>query len=227
MIDVRLLTVILALALQGTTPQQDLDAARAQWKAANVRDYEFTLRESCFCPPADPERSVVRDGAATQGRTIEQVFDIVQQEIDSRPDQFSATYGEHGIPLHMSVDRIEMAVDDEYAFEVSDFQRYETPPPPPAPKPADPPADPPAARDMLADARAAWQVSGIRRHSMLVTRLCTGRRAYLRRDWTVPRLHAFIARTPSAQVRYGRHGIPRSIAAGGCRYAVTRFRRAR
>lgn len=162
----------------------------------------------------------MRGGKAESGRTIEQLFEMVQREIDADPDEFQATYGEHGVPKSMSVDREEMAVDDEYGFTVSDFRRLEPPPPPPPPPP---PAPPPSALDR---ARADWTAAGIGRHSLLVTRRC-GTRRYVRRDWTVPKLHAFLARRPSAIVLYRRHGIPRAIRTGGCRYVVTRFRRGR
>jgi hypothetical protein len=202
--------------------QRALDAARARWAAAGIRDYDFTFEESCFCPNRGAQPNVVRGGAAVEGRTVEQVFATVQETIDSRPDRFAATYGESGVPTWMSVDHTEMAIDDEYAFNVSDFRQVG----PGSPAPPTPVPPPPPAKSELAQARAAWKAAGIRAHSIVVSRRCGAARS-VRRDRTVPWLHRLIGRTAGAEVRYGRLGIPRSVSTGRCTYVVTRFRRGR
>ena len=221
----RWLTAILILLCAASpaaaaTEQQRLDEARAKWRAAGISDYAYTFRDACFCPPPRTQEVVVRGGIAEQGRTVEQLFDLVQREIDRPAADLSVTYDAIGVPVQMSVDRYAYVVDDEYAFRVENFRTIGPPPPPPPPPPG-------TELSPLEMARAAWKASGIRRHRLVVTRRCGGRRAHVRRDWTVPRLHAFIARRPGAAVTYGRYGIPRTIVAGGCRYRVTRFRRGR
>src|SRR5688500_6161239 len=49
--------------VQGAGPD-DLEAARERWDAADIDDYAFTIRRSCFCPPeySGPYRATVRDG---------------------------------------------------------------------------------------------------------------------------------------------------------------------
>ena len=201
--------LLLAASSAAQTPQEDLDRARAQWAAAAIGDYAYSLDAGCFCRDTGPQESVVRGGVAEKGQTVEQLFDQIQREIDRKPYKIEVTYGEHGVPVRMYRDSYDGVVDDHYAFNVTDFRRLE-----PAP-------------DELAAARAEWKASGIRRHAMVVTRRCEGGRASVRRDRTVPQLHRLVARSPDAVVRYGRFGIPRAIATGDCRYAVTRFRRGR
>src|SRR4028119_128601 len=71
------------------TAQKELDDAKARWAAAGIRDYAFTFRAQCYCPSPQAEESVVRGGMAEKGRTVEQLFELVQREIDNKVDKLT------------------------------------------------------------------------------------------------------------------------------------------
>lgn len=46
----------------GNEPPAEYMAAKQLWTTSDVRDYHFTVRVSCFCPPGVKRAVVVRDG---------------------------------------------------------------------------------------------------------------------------------------------------------------------
>ncbi|MEN8614257.1 DUF6174 domain-containing protein [Dehalogenimonas sp. THU2] len=144
-----LFTLSLALVipmLSGCSPAKDpaqevLDTNRAKWEQAAIASYDFQLRIGCFCPP-DNTRPVdieVEDGVAIsieytdepktvttdffqRADTIEKLFDIIQDAINTEADsllvEYDATYGH---PTSITIDPIKLAVDEEIAYFVEAF----------------------------------------------------------------------------------------------------------
>jgi hypothetical protein len=139
--------IVFMLALQASAgcsdplgPEQEaLDANRDRWAAAALADYRYTLREFCFCGPETlrPVVIEVRDGqvaSATyeddgtavveprlgQLRTVDGLFDVVQDAIDRDAHSLDASYDPTlGYPTSAQIDYIEFAVDEEYGFAAS------------------------------------------------------------------------------------------------------------
>lgn len=137
------IAVLLLLAACSSSPTgpsrhwlRDLDAARERWQASGITDYSFTYRKSCFCPPL-LVRVNVRDGQITaifdqnadtafvapfDDYTMTGLFNDIEQVIDNGPHRFTADYDDNnGRVVSMSADPIANAVDDEWAFSVSEF----------------------------------------------------------------------------------------------------------
>ncbi len=141
-----LVTALLALTPVGCTdatgPEQDaLAAARARWAQTDASNYVFELQRSCFCAPdfVRPVRIEIRDGLVssavyvdteepiptplTSVPTIDDLFDEIQDAIDGGAFSVIADYDAGiGYPISVSIDHIELAIDDEMAFTVSSFQ---------------------------------------------------------------------------------------------------------
>jgi hypothetical protein len=106
--------------------QSGLAAARARWRRAGLRSYRFRLRVSCFCPGAGEERTIrVRDGRPHGGEGADAVVDTVPEMFRQIRDALrsddsgdvAVRYDEKlGYPRRASIDRIEMAIDDEISW---------------------------------------------------------------------------------------------------------------
>jgi hypothetical protein len=112
------------------TAQQQLDAAKQRWQAANVSDYHYTVQRQCFCVPSfvGPVTIVVRDDlpqATPAGfedvATVSRLHAIVQQAIDDRVERLGVVYGARGVPASIAIDRSSMIADDEITYRVSGF----------------------------------------------------------------------------------------------------------
>lgn len=130
------------LPMASTSPSdrlaRDLAAAEQVWAGLGIDDYRFTLAYHCFCPFADPLTVTVRDGsvvdvASPNGRrppdeaidwwpmTIPAVFATLRDNLDA--SRISVTFDPPtGIPIKATVDPIANAADDEFSFEITDFQ---------------------------------------------------------------------------------------------------------
>lgn len=121
--------------------RERLEAARETWDAQNIDSYSYVLRRICFCAGAtQPARVVVENGQKVSVTlvetgepvaeyevefflTIDELFDFVEDAIDREAHSIEVTYDpDRGIPLTISIDYEEMAVDEEMAFEASQFQ---------------------------------------------------------------------------------------------------------
>jgi hypothetical protein len=109
----------------------------ARWEEAGLEDYVFEFQRLCFCG-GDVIRRVrievrsgsvsaatyVDDGAPVSGDledypTIEALFEEIQDAIDREAHSLTASYhAELGYPTSVSIDYIELAVDEEMAFNV-------------------------------------------------------------------------------------------------------------
>jgi hypothetical protein len=124
---------LLSLVVSGCSPDtrelRDLEAARQRWEAAGLvtYSYEFVLR--CFCPQLDATVQVV-DGVVVSStppsrnshfpRTIDELLADLEEELESagRGEYTIEFDPELGYPRRVSADPIEMAVDDEYSYEI-------------------------------------------------------------------------------------------------------------
>jgi hypothetical protein len=112
------------------TAQQELDAARQRWQAANIRHYHFTVERLCFCPPSfrGPATIVVRDGVALAPPpefddvdAIPKLHAIVQKAISDRVERLTVAYDARGVPGSISIDQNSMIADEEIAYRVTGF----------------------------------------------------------------------------------------------------------
>jgi len=131
---------ILAVAAPLVTcsgPQTDLEKQLNQneqkWASQKIRDYSYTLRIGCFCPPeiTSPVLVEVRGGTTksvsyvSDGRqatnelfrkadTIEELFSVIRESIDQKVDKLTVEYDPSlGYPTEISIDPIETAIDEE------------------------------------------------------------------------------------------------------------------
>ncbi len=140
-----ILAAALLLSACGLTGSE-FDRQRAAWDEQAVAHYRFTVTVQCFCPFANvPVTYEVLDGQVVNtsvgpevdlgGATLEQVtsmtgdFDTVEKlfvyvgRALNEADKVEVIYDEtFGFPAQVSVDWIEMAVDDEFAFSVTGFE---------------------------------------------------------------------------------------------------------
>ena len=118
--------------------QLKLDQNQRKWTSAMVSNYQFNFRWECYCSPeyVGPVNISVRenriDGAAfveddvpvaVEGleryRTIEGLFDLLQEGIDKDAHTISAEYHpELGYPVKASIDYEEYTIDEELGFGI-------------------------------------------------------------------------------------------------------------
>ena len=117
--------------------QNELDDGRELWNENAPSHYRYVQDEWAFADSVGPVRIEVQDGEivsavivetgepAPDARelTIEDLFDMVQDEIDQKPDDITVEYdAELGFPASVDVDPIENAMDDEHGFSAEQFE---------------------------------------------------------------------------------------------------------
>ena len=119
--------------------QQELDAQRQQWQTSNVDDYTFRFERICFCPREWTNLGTVSvvggQLESVQDRvsgdlldpafylSVDQLFDEVQAAIDSDAYEIAVQYDNiFGYPTSIDVDFVELAIDEEVSFRVSDLR---------------------------------------------------------------------------------------------------------
>lgn len=119
---------------EGGDEQVRLDAAKALWAAAKIADYDFSYRQSCFCPQITVQAKV-RGGKAVEHHitpvemegeslplTMEAVYDVIAKEIRDS-DSVQVDYDpDNGRVRSMNVDRSKNSIDDEYGYTVETFR---------------------------------------------------------------------------------------------------------
>jgi hypothetical protein len=112
--------------------QKALDQAKLTWLRRGPRSYTYRLQLSCYCTQDSvrPRTFVVRGGKPRHPpkgwkshATVPRLFKLVQEAIDDRVDGLRVEYRANGSLKLLSVDRISMAIDDEYAYFVDRFKR--------------------------------------------------------------------------------------------------------
>ncbi len=120
--------------------QADLDDARQQWNASAPSHYRYVQDEWAFADSVGPVRIEVQDGdvvsaeivetgepaPADRELTIDDLFDLVQDELYDDPDHIEVAYDDDfGFPASVDVDPIENAMDDEHGFSAEQFEVLE------------------------------------------------------------------------------------------------------
>ena len=120
--------------------QFELDEGRERWNENAPSHYRYVQDEWAFADSVGPVRIEVQDGEivsalivetdqpAPESRalTIEDLFDMVQDEIDQEPDDITVEYdAELGFPSSVDVDPISNAMDDEHGFGADWFETLE------------------------------------------------------------------------------------------------------
>ena len=119
---------------------RDLARARARWNVNGIPDYDVIARAHCFCAfGGDDVRVIVRSGGvvsatilatgrmlggaeAVQYRSVEQLFDVIENAIDLDAYRIDATYDAHyGYPTHFFIDYQRSAADEEFGYEIVQF----------------------------------------------------------------------------------------------------------
>lgn len=128
-------------------PQADaLADARARWEAAGPEAYVFEFTRSCFCGPdiLRPLEIRVVEGDVTAAvyadtglpvddptreiPTIDDLFAEIEDAIQRDAFRLEAEYDPVlGFPTEVAIDYLEMAVDEEMAFEVRAFEDLPVP----------------------------------------------------------------------------------------------------
>jgi hypothetical protein len=111
--------------------QRALDQARARWNRLKIRNYDYEVMVTCFCPYTGWVRVQVRNtvpttrsqAAAGELATVPRLFRQIQQAIDTPAHQLDVRYGARGVPVHVYSDPIQYAADDEHGFGIRRFKR--------------------------------------------------------------------------------------------------------
>lgn len=112
--------------------QQELDAARATWEnlGSKNQNYTWTYRVSCFCVPQTVTVEVL-DGQIVvtdelppgqRLRTVEAMFDEIQDAIDAQFDQVSASFDlRSGYPTAAFINPTINVSDQDISYSISEF----------------------------------------------------------------------------------------------------------
>jgi len=143
---------ILGLLLSGCTvitgpddawdrEQRDLSRARRTWSTSFIEDYEFVVRRNCFClmggvavrvvvqrdvvvaREIDGTSTPLPSGLAYLYPSIDGIFSVIQDAIDTRAYQIDASYdGRYGFPTDVYIDYERRAVDEELGYTMLRFR---------------------------------------------------------------------------------------------------------
>jgi hypothetical protein len=141
-----LLFLVLILTACSTGEVTEFSRNQAKWQDADISHYRFELNVGCFCAfrsqmPATVE---VQDGeivsiTGADGKpilvsdplneyvlrfaTIDRLFSELESDSFREADKITVTYDPtYGFPSDVSIDFIELAVDDELYLSVSAFE---------------------------------------------------------------------------------------------------------
>ncbi|MDA0351332.1 MAG: molybdopterin-dependent oxidoreductase [Chloroflexi bacterium] len=115
-------------------PQESLRAARARWAIAGGDDYDMEFNWICSCAPAllAPVELQVRGAALRSGvfmdgpdlppdqladyRTVEGLFEFIQEGLDAGASKVSAIYEENGTPKQANVEYVAGQAGEDRGF---------------------------------------------------------------------------------------------------------------
>jgi len=144
-ITLMLLAVVLA-ACSGIGQGDELSQNRKKWRDVNITHYRFQLTVGCFCPVAgqNPFTVEVQNGEIIsmvdtngdevsaedpmndfvfQYATIDRLFSKLDSDSVRDADKLTVTYDPtYGFPSDISIDFIELAMDDELYLSASAFE---------------------------------------------------------------------------------------------------------
>lgn len=110
--------------------EKALDKARAKWKKAKIRSYDYEARRSCFCPTTGWHKVKLRKGKLRKPHsdikeiaTVPRLFKVIQKAIDEKSHGLKVTYGTYGVPRKITIDRIANVIDEEQYFTIRRFKK--------------------------------------------------------------------------------------------------------
>ena len=112
-----------------------------KWNNHDIQNYSFTFNWSCFCTQEYVKlvnikvmnnkifdiidvksQKTINKNLFNNYKTIDQLFDFISNEYENS-DSVNVKYNEKfGYPINGYFDRIKLAIDDEMAFNISDFK---------------------------------------------------------------------------------------------------------
>jgi para-nitrobenzyl esterase len=122
------------------TLREEFDANLARWRAQGIDDYRMLARNRCYFCDFGTMTITVRDGKITliedaagndvtnapraiAFRTIDEMFDLIESELQSRAYRLSVGYDpEFGFPSSLYVDNRKEVVDDELGIVLQSFE---------------------------------------------------------------------------------------------------------
>ena len=141
-----LLLVFVLAACSATGQGSELSRNRETWQDANITHYRFQLAVVCFCPVSSimPLTVVVKDGEIVsmmdvngndypdgdpfgefvlKYATIDRIFSELDTDSVREADKLTVSYDPtYGFPTEISIDFIELAMDDELGLYVTAFE---------------------------------------------------------------------------------------------------------
>ena len=138
-----IILALIVLTACSTSPASLLAANRRKWESQHITHYRFHLSIICFCGFSDrmPLTIEVKDGQLIsildrQGQsmteflatfekysTIEKLFNVLDSALNGGADKVTVDYNiDYGYPQSINIDYIKDAIDDEMAFEISEFE---------------------------------------------------------------------------------------------------------
>jgi hypothetical protein len=143
-----LVVVLLAIVSSGCNSifgvdDDDIERAERRWAREGPLDYSYVLQRNCFCggEVTGAVRITVENRVVISRRyvetgepvpqqweslfpAIEGVFQIVRDAMRNDADEIDARYdGDLGHPIHIFIDYIQEAADDELGLELSTVQK--------------------------------------------------------------------------------------------------------
>ncbi|MGA0431557.1 MAG: DUF6174 domain-containing protein [Flavobacteriaceae bacterium] len=137
-------TVLLLFACKKEALETDLSLLQKQrkiWENQRIDSYKIDQQMSCFCPNAlvaiftctiENGILVTVDYQAYDAerhahlKTIDAVFDYLEQRLGDNPDHFSVNYdATYGFPVDFYIDQSEMIADEEIGYTFSNFRSLE------------------------------------------------------------------------------------------------------
>ncbi len=112
---------------------------RQLWRSQHLQNYEFIYEEQCFClaPANTPLKVSIKDDKIIQvvnltsnqeikdlnfPKTIEQLFDIIDQAIKGHADEILVTYDSSlGYPNTVAIDYQKILADEEVSYTVKNL----------------------------------------------------------------------------------------------------------
>ena len=127
------------------TVQSEFTENMDKWQSKGIKDYQFAFQWSCFCTEEFVAPVIVsirngeidaivssEDGRAVdesrfrEYRTVEGLFDLIQEAIDQKAHKITVTYNsELGYPEEAQIDYQEFLADEEKTFSAADLVTLE------------------------------------------------------------------------------------------------------
>ena len=120
---------------------QELQENRQLWRSQQLKNYQYIYQQRCFCvPPSNtPLKVSVKNDKITQvvnlntdqrltdltfPKTIDQLFNIIQDAIQRNADEILITYDKTlGYPNRIAIDYQRILADDEITYIVENLSK--------------------------------------------------------------------------------------------------------